>query len=108
MKNFRTITIKDPRIRQVRNNLRMIIALACWDEIEFLMALRDSPTNNSLPSDKAIELNSNILDLQEALRKSICICGTCHSFENDMIYFPSLTAWHCIKCYEKGVIWFPE
>ncbi|MFW9880790.1 MAG: hypothetical protein ACFFG0_47620 [Candidatus Thorarchaeota archaeon] len=89
----------------MRNNLRLIFAHACWDQTESLRALQCGFVNENIESGV---LYSQILDIEEALRKFICICGTCRSLENDVTYFPSLKAWHCVECERRKVIWFPH
>jgi len=105
MRKAHTIILNNSRLRKVRSNLRLLIAHACWDEMESLRALLDGIAINSIESSL---IYSQILDIEEALRKSICMCGTCRDLENDMIYFPSLKEWHCVKCDSKKLIWYPK
>ncbi len=111
MRKYRVVCLNNSRLKEIRRNLRLLIFHAVWDRIEALSALRDGFDNEFISSaDKVRQglIYTEIRDLQEALEKSICQCGTCKSVENDMIYFPSLKAWHCTECDHKKLIWFPR
>ena len=110
MKKYRVISIHDPSLRKIRYNLRRIICHAVRERIVVLRALRDGLDNKQMTDDERVRrglIYTEILDLQEALKKSICMCGTCQRIENDMIYIPSLRGWHCVKCDSKNLIWYP-
>ena len=111
MKKYRVIFVHDPKLRKIRNNLRSIICHAVWDRLESLRALQDGLDSKYITDDDRMRQNivySESLDLQEALRHSICQCGTCQQIENDMMYIPSLKAWNCVKCDSKNLIWYPS
>lgn len=111
MKKYRVIFIHDTKLRRIRDNLRFLISQAVRDRIESLRALREGilwkDNGSQSEHEKQLDYYAEILDLQEALKKSICMCGTCQRIENDMIYIPSLKAWHCVKCDTKNLIWYP-
>lgn len=111
MKKLRSISIRDPSLKKIRNNLRLLISHAVWDQLQSLKAIWDGLYSQFMSDEDNVKqglIYTEILDLEEALRKSICQCGTCKSVQNDMIYFPSLRAWHCVECDNKGLIWFPQ
>lgn len=111
MKKYKIIFIKNPVLRKIRNNLRALIIHAYEDQVRFLRGLRDGFDSDFITPKEEVEqglIYTEILELQEALRKSICQCGTCGSHDNDMIYIPSLDAWHCVKCDSRKVIWYPN
>lgn len=111
MKKHRVVFIHDPNLRKIRNNLRRIICHAVRERIIVLRALRDGLDSKLMTDSERVEkglIYTEILELQKSLKKSICMCGTCQKIENDMIYIPSLRAWHCVKCDSKKLIWYPS
>lgn len=111
MKKYRVVFVHDPKLRKIRNNLRALVCCAVRDRIDALQALRDGFDSKHITdyeNTKQGVVHTEILDFQEALRKSICMCGTCQRIENDMVYIPSLKAWHCVKCDAKNLIWYPS
>jgi len=85
MKNERAIIIKNPRFIKIRNELRALLKLWVWDEI------------NSAETQK----EKSKLDLMESL--SICCCLHCGNRNKDMIYRPDMKQWLCVECNSEFV-----
>ncbi len=88
MKSKRTIIIKDPDLRKIRNNLRSLIISAC--SVEKAKAL------NTKNGDE-----SKFWAIERPLRASILLCPACFQSDKDMTYNPVLKTWYCIDCYAK-------
>lgn len=101
VKKKRTIMIKNPRLRKVRDSLREIISKASeYYEGELIQ----EKANLSIETDKEkIKILASKRDqIHTALNNSICICPVCKSHTSDMTFNPYLKAWFCIDCYEKN------
>jgi hypothetical protein len=109
MKKQKSIIIKNPRIQRFRNNLRLLIRLAVYDEVDIL---RDEIrkldhigkySNGKFPTEEE-KKKSRILKEKESIlwsniHKSICYCRVCKEYDNNMIFFPHFNEWFCIDCY---------
>lgn len=109
MKKKRTIIIKDPRLRKIRNNLRSLILEAIksiqhrlLDEIEVI-----ENTNGYFNFDNAdlIERNKELGTQKQLLDRqvnaSIIFCPVCFKSDRDMTYNPVRETWFCTECYTK-------
>jgi DNA-directed RNA polymerase specialized sigma subunit len=108
MKKERTIIIKNPILRNLRDNLRKIWIRAIWREVDRLEEKRNEyPTLSKATSSERkeiLEIKATIQDLNELELNSIAYCQLCTSFKNDMVYIPENKAWYCTECQKKGVI----
>ena len=111
MKKKKTIAIKNPKLRKIRNSLRKMLLKAVsvkWNEIhdewrEFFFnpdGTRRSIRN--LPPDE-LEKFRQLQDQENSLRdladRSICKCVACGSPDRDMVYNKAYDAWYCTECY---------
>lgn len=111
MKKKRSIVIKDPKLRRIRNNLRKIlIGTVQGRRIDLTSGIdaisRDSEGQlrmNLTPSERAEfkrlkDIRSQINELTD---KSICYCTACKQINKDMTYNPTLEKWYCVECFEE-------
>jgi hypothetical protein len=111
MKDERKIVIKTERLKKIRNNLRKILILALYDEIEILRnyaSLYSPPIE--LPPEEEVELyylQGTKHELFSLLSKSICECPICNSQIKDMVYIDIHEEWYCVECQENDRIWYP-
>jgi len=107
MKKKRTIVIKDPYLRRIRNNLRDLLISACsvkqskiQDEKEKLMENEDFFENEKYRK-LAKELNDQFWEIERPLKASILLCPACFKSDKDMTYNPVRKEWYCTECYAK-------
>ena len=111
MKQKRTVSIKDPKLRRIRDQLRILLlevnkaktieilnrtgklqkAEGFWDE--------KSSDYKRLHS-KTQELSSQESDLRYAFNNSIIFCPVCRKIDKDMTYNPVSRRWFCVECYK--------
>ena len=112
MKNERKIIIRDEQLNKIRNNLREILLLAVWDEIEILRNYaRLYPPPLDLPPEELAELHyleGTKHKLYSLMSRSICECPICTKQDKDMIYIEVHDEWYCLECYENNRIWYPS
>ncbi|MFX1296922.1 MAG: hypothetical protein ACFFD2_18950 [Promethearchaeota archaeon] len=103
LKKKKTIVIKDPQLRKIRNNIRDLVLKASrtvqhriLDEIERLKTT-DSPNNNQVIK----ELYHRESLIEDSLRHSILLCPVCFKSDKGMVYNPVRKVWYCVECYEK-------
>ncbi|MFX1489566.1 MAG: hypothetical protein ACFFBI_10490 [Promethearchaeota archaeon] len=107
MKSKRTITIKDPHLKKIRNNLRSLILkassiekLRIHDEEEELRKNDDFYDNDKFRK-MSKELNDKYWSIERPLRASILLCPACFQLDKDMTYNPVLKTWYYTDCYAK-------
>jgi len=111
----RTITIKNPQLRKIRDNFRHL-----WREVahQFSMKLHDKENEiyyngygkfKSKLTGEEIERVRNISrklnEIRNLVDKSICKCRRCVRSDQDMTYNPRDGAWYCVECYEEMQRW---
>lgn len=110
MKKKRTITIKDPRLRKVRNELRCLIMLSeaaeekkINNKVRNLYNVEGFWDENHIDHKKlnreARKLNSQLNNLRYAYNASIAFCPVCREINKDMTYNPVSKKWYCTECY---------
>jgi len=104
MDRKRTLVIKNPHLRKVRDALRMAIVNATFERQKEIRKKkrRFHPTE----VERRIPLANQEQDLDRALRASVCMCPICRSQTSDMIFNPVIKKWYCIKCYEENRKWY--
>jgi len=113
MKKKRTIRIKDPRVRKVRNELRLLLHEAKSKEviqkIEKQKKLKKSPhfwdekhPNYTTLRKEDQKLASEVDRLRTIYDRSIIKCPVCMKLDKDMTYNPYYEGWYCIECYEAN------
>jgi len=106
MDKIRTISIKDERLRKIRNNLRFLLSEIVLDKrkelSEQIGVLRKKKNNNIITEDQFWKNRRVLSDkgskLLSALNKSICTCSICGSEDSDMVYIPRFEKWYCVDC----------
>ncbi len=110
MRKRKTIIIRDPKLRRIRNNLREVLIheivkreekifarkkKILYDEIGRFHDLNDKENN------EVQRLNLEFRDYVFLLRDSICFCQGCRAADKDMSYNPTLKKWYCIDCCKE-------
>ncbi|MHA1232846.1 MAG: hypothetical protein ACTSPQ_19635 [Candidatus Helarchaeota archaeon] len=107
MKRWRRISIEDPQLRLVRNNLRSIIESEVYHQRKILREKRKtleelrrtaSPSEKEKIDEKIMEVIKKHDKLSADLENSIVNCKICGDSESDMEYIPSLHGWVCFMC----------
>ncbi len=113
MKKKRTISLKHPKLQQIRNNLRILFIMATntqWfhlhneiDEIEYdqngeLIFFDDLAEEQK---ERIIELEKGKTELHNLVERSICKCRRCVKTDQDMTYNPNDKSWYCVECYTE-------
>lgn len=105
VKRKKTIVIKNPKLKKVRDNLRYVLSEALIAETGKLVrekAKTDiNDKNRPLLADKRDKLDT-------AWKKSICVCPLCGSRTSDMTYNPYDNYWYCVKCYGENQEFFRD
>lgn len=110
MKDKRIISIKDPKLRKTRNELRELLLQArdtkrdkIKNEMKQLRFDKDNIrisvddwTPSQLRRFRYLQQLKNEID--EMGNKSICMCYTCGKPDQDMYYNHSYRAWFCVGC----------
>ncbi len=109
MKKKRTIILRTPEMRKIRDNLRSLILKVnrtiqhkINSEIEKIKThpdyFKDHPPELL---NRVKELNIQFWKIERPLRASILLCPACFQSDKDMTYNPVLKTWYCIDCYAK-------
>lgn len=105
MNKKKIISIKNPRLRRIRNSLREIIALEAFKREREIMKEKDAllydeegKLKSELPVTELSKLSDEYWNIERALRASIIKCGVCHILDRDMVFVPKFKEWFCIEC----------
>lgn len=110
MKNKRTVSIKDPRLRRFRDNLRLLIFKAVsvewkryFDERRKLNTDLDGNYRNLSGSKKSrvAELTVKMNQITNFREESIIQCPACRKINRDMTFNLRLKQWYCSQCYKE-------
>ena len=117
MKKKRSIVVNNPKLRKIRNNLRLL--LMSWASREWNI-LNDKETKISYNENgkprhpntytdeekrERIRLSSLMDENRSLVRNSICKCFRCVATDKNMTYNPVEKAWFCFQCYEELKQW---
>ncbi len=110
MKNGRTISIKDPKLQRIRNNLRLIILKECGKR-QMEISDRKHDVNHDKDGNyvRTTEEGSKILqelttkwwEIERPLRASIVQCLGCNKHKKDMTFHRKSHTWYCVQCYKR-------
>ncbi len=112
MKNGRTISIKNPKLQKIRNNLRLIILKECSKRKMEIMdeehdLTHDQNGNFISPGDDTIKILQGLTkkwwDIERPLRASIIKCPICSKHNKDMTYLRKTKTWFCVDHYKAQV-----
>lgn len=112
MKKKKTIIIKDPKLRKIRNNLRAL--LIAWsnklwfqfnDEYKKIHYTNDGKVRHSSdysPKERdKVQYSINYMKrIESIVDNSICKCSVCGAPDKDMTYNPVEKRWFCVDCYK--------
>ncbi|MFX1454280.1 MAG: hypothetical protein ACFFDB_02795 [Promethearchaeota archaeon] len=113
MRKKKTIQIKDPRLRKIRNELRSLLFAARsvkMNEIldaELELQQTEGFWDKSHPNFKVLHKKARELSVQgekltHIYKASILFCPVCMKSDKDMTYNPVLEEWLCTECYEEN------
>lgn len=101
MKKERAIIIKNPHLRKVRNQLRVLLKLWIAD---IRSSLRDQKFAYFKDNDiRFAETHKKLSSLRLLEIRSICSCLFCDRSDRNMIYVPDMKQWLCIDCHSEQV-----
>ncbi|KKL60616.1 hypothetical protein LCGC14_2203540 [marine sediment metagenome] len=112
MKNGRTISIKNPKLQRIRNNLRLIILKECAKKKSEISDQKHDLTHDKngkyikISGDKVPilqELTDKWWDIERPLRASIIKCPMCNKHNKDMTYHKKSKTWFCVEHYKTQV-----
>jgi hypothetical protein len=99
MDKKRTLIVKHPRLKFIRDTLRQAIVSAVYKrKAQISKEIRKYPSDEE---ENSIPLIRERQALQRALDASTCICPACGSKTSDMIFNTVDKSWYCISCYEE-------
>ena len=111
MKKNRRVIIKNEKLKKIRYNLRKILILSTYDQIEiyrnFSYLYWDAHNLTDDEEKESLSLEARKRNLRNALDDSICLCSLCGKDNRDMVYIKSHKIWYCTKCQDKKYIWYP-
>jgi len=99
LKKKKTISIKDAKLRNIRETLRYVIT-----EVESGLIRDFMARKFKIPSgDERCAIWVDRIDvLETAWKNSICVCPVCGSRTSDMTYNPVEEKWFCVRCYKEN------
>ena len=109
MKNGRTISIKDPRLQKIRNNIRLLNLNECAKrQMEISDQKHDLTFDEKGNYIRASEETTKIIqgltdkwwDIERPLRASAVNCAGCSKHDRDVTYHRKSRSWFCVRCYK--------
>lgn len=110
MKDKRIVSIRDPRLRKIRDELREVLFQARRAELrkirDEMEEIDSNEEGDSIPMDELTpsqlkrfrELQRLESKNREIGKKSICMCYNCGRADQDMYYNHPYRAWFCVDC----------
>ncbi|MGV9198188.1 MAG: hypothetical protein ACOC44_01230 [Promethearchaeia archaeon] len=95
---YRKITLKDPRLRTLRANLRLVLKEAYYQERKLLSDSIDELRERNKDHSR---ISRKYRNLGYAYADSIVTCGLCTDLKGDRIYVSKNHRWFCLNCYEN-------
>ena len=109
MNKKKTIALKDPRLRAIRNNLRQVMSLAVLRECSKHFKTMQKEDRGSTDGYKRYwELYDQQSKLKSSIETSTIWCPTCNfGIDRDMWYNPYDKAWYCVDCFkDMGFLYY--
>ncbi|NVM17749.1 MAG: hypothetical protein HWN80_08530 [Candidatus Lokiarchaeota archaeon] len=102
MNKKKTIAIKDPRLRKIRDSLREVISQAVYKEMSKLFeSMKKEDRGTADGYERYWELNSKKSELRLNLKKSTIRCPACNfGSDRDVRYNLYDNAWYCVDCFK--------
>lgn len=107
MKHGRIISIKNPELIKVRNNLRSLFKEAVLSKLNLFRnkanEIEKETEGNFTTSDlkELRELSKQQGELRILLKWSICKCGMCGISNEDAVWHAGWGEWWCLKCFRE-------
>jgi len=106
--NDRRITIRNPKLRKIRNEFRKLLVKVVKVKIIELLELRNQKrklwVEGIISEINYFEIMRPIqkkeVNLRNALFRSIVVCHTCGDLEKDRIFRMKDATWYCPRCYK--------
>ena len=120
MKKKRTIAIKSPKLRKIRDNFRDLWIAWChdiWSSTRKAIHEIDRHTNGTpktldemTPREQKTfhKLRARINWIDHLSNASICMCTLCGKGDRDMTFNPVDQEWYCTQCYEQNKEFFKD
>jgi len=99
LKKIKRVIIKNPCLRNLRYNLRVILIHFFHDQEAALEAFW-----LGAEGEEQIKLLRQLEGFRRILKKSICRCSLCGVTYNDMVYFPRQKEWVCVECVDNDLV----
>ena len=96
MDKKRKITVKHPRLRKIRFELRSLLRLVWLDRLDEL----DEEHRKADSVEEMQQISWKIQDLDRAADKHPIGCKLCGDRDVDLIYNPNTSRWYCERCHE--------
>jgi len=100
MKKARAIILRTNRLRDIRNQLRVILKLWASDIRMQLMDVASSYSKQRNLSESR-KVRKQISKIRLAEKLSILLCLYCGNRDKDMVFVPQMKQWLCIDCYAE-------
>ncbi len=102
MNKKKTIALKDPRLRVIRNSLREVINLVVNDEeLNLFEAMNKEDRATTVGYESYWKLSDMKYALKSGLQKSTIRCPACNfGSDQDVRYNPYDKAWYCVDCFK--------
>ena len=119
MKKRKSIRIKNPTLKKIRNELRNLLFSAKSAKIHEILDKKQELQqtegfwDENHPNYKTLHKKTQELSIQEnklssAFSKSIIFCPVCMKMDKDMTYNPYYEEWYCMECYEANRVFYIE
>lgn len=99
MKSKKTISIKNKRLRNIRNSFREIIILACGEAQKELSRRKEVRIKEGALSSEIQGITDEWWRIERLKKASICKCPICNKADQDMTFNPVLKQWFCVNCF---------
>jgi len=107
VKRKKVIRIKDPYLRKIRYNLRMLIIKAV--EVKNSQLRKEFSRLYKMGNkEEAHKVNKEIQKNTSDLGRSICVCEVCGTAKEDLLYIPKYKSWFCVACAKLDRISVPQ
>ena len=106
-------SLKDPRLRRIRFQLRVLSRLLYKEEYKVLtQRISDQMGGNYLESTEKTKKRRELMNAREKLTfkmlSSPIICALCGNQMEDLVFNPQRQCWFCIACFEDAHKNYPE
>ncbi len=102
MNKKKTIALKDPRLRKIRNNLREVISLvSIAEETKIFKLMHQEDKGTTEGYERYRQMHAKMDALSVSKKESTIRCPAC-SFgaDRDVRYNPYDKAWYCVDCFK--------